>query len=402
MSLALDIASQPNPTGDELRARARAIVPELRKLSFEADRLRRLPDESMALVREAGFIRIIQPLSCGGFGLSMRTHLDVVSIVGEGCGATAWVLGVCNAHSWMMGHVNAQAQQDVFGDGPDVLIAASLAPRGKAVRQADGSYIANGVWPFGSGCQHAGWMFLGAEIFDTTGTKIDEADLLVPTGDLQIRDDWFVAGLQGTGSNTLTATDLAVPAHRYLSLAPWIERQLPTFDAGDEEWMIRAQGIPVLALALASGALGAARCALETFKQAVRGKKIAYTSYVSDEWIPTQITLGTADAMIHCVELALYNIADEIDDYARRGESMPLPLRGRIRMECAHSVRMLMEAVDKLFIGSGATGLSLKGPLQRVNRDLRAANMHGFLLLDSCAELYGRILLGKEPNSPIV
>jgi hypothetical protein len=55
-----------------------------------------------------------------------------------------------------------------------------------------------------------------------------------------------------------------------------------------------------------------------------------------------------------------------------------------------------------LFINGGASGLALDKPLQRASRDLHAINMHGLLLLDVNAEAYGRILLGLEPNSPLI
>ena len=83
------------------------------------------------------------------------------------------------------------------------------------------------------------------------------------------------------------------------------------------------------------------------------------------------------------------------------GEKMPEEIRGRIRMDCSYAVRLLMEAVDKLYIMSGAAGLSLKGSLQRAARDLHAINMHALLLFETSAEVYGRILLGKGSNTGI-
>ena len=108
-------------------------------------------------------LRTILPKACGGEAHSMRVHLDVISALAEGCSSTAWVVGVGQAHTWLMGHFSEQAQNDVYGDGPDVLVSAVIGPRGKAVRRADGSYLLSGFWPFGSGCRHSRWLLLGAE-----------------------------------------------------------------------------------------------------------------------------------------------------------------------------------------------------------------------------------------------
>ena len=71
-------------------------------------------------------------------------------------------------------------------------------------------------------------------------------------------------------------------------------------------------------------------------------------------------------------------------------------------MDCAHGVRLILEGADELFITGGAAGLSLHNPMQQVSRDLHATNMHGLLLLEPSVEVYGRILLGLEPNTIII
>jgi 3-hydroxy-9,10-secoandrosta-1,3,5(10)-triene-9,17-dione monooxygenase len=383
-------------------ARAKAIVPELKRLSVIAEQQRRLTKEGVALMKEKHLGRVLQPKMCSGYAMSMRSHVDVIAAIAEGCSATAWVFGVGHAHSWMMGHFPPEAQKEVYGGNPDALIAAVIGPRGRGVKRPDGSVLLNGVWPFASGCEVADWLFFGSEIFNEAGEKIDEADLLVHPSQVEIKDDWYVAGLQGTGSATVVIKDLVVPPHRYLSLPPWLESELPTFHQKGDDWLTQAQAIPVLGLCISTAALGMGRAALAEFRRVVPGKKIIYTDHISDDWIPTQTALGHAAAMIHAAGLVLYQAADDIDDYARRGEKMPMELRARIRMDCSYAVRTLLEAVDKLFIGSGASGLSLKGTMQKFARDLHAVNMHALLLFDTSAEIYGRVLLGKGSNSPIV
>jgi 3-hydroxy-9,10-secoandrosta-1,3,5(10)-triene-9,17-dione monooxygenase len=381
---------------------AEALVPELRKSAGLADELRHVPPENIALLKRSGLVQTLQPASCGGQELSLRAHVDVISTIAEGCNATAWVLGVYQAHSWLLGHMSEQAQRDVYGKGGDQVVAAVIGPRGKATRLADGSYVMSGFWPFASGNAAAEWLLLGSEIFDEQGNKLDDGDLLVPKSDLEILDDWLVSGLQGTGSNSVKCTDVRVPAHRFLSLSALLENQTAPYNDPNAPALFKAQAGPVLGLCIASGATGVARGALAEFLKVVPGKKVMYTGHISHQWLPLQRALGEAAAKIHAAELVVYRIADDIDDYARRGEKMPMALRARIRMDIALVPRLCRDAIFELLTIGGAAGLSLRSTIQRAARNLQATCMHGFLLYDSGAEIYGKVLLGLDPETPVI
>lgn len=386
----------------ELASRARSVAEILKSRAAKTEEMRRVPEENLALICEEGLLGVIQSRRSGGHELSMRAHLDVTSAIAEGCSATAWVLGVMQAHSWMMAHFPHQAQDDVYANEPNVMISAVLGPRGKAVRKADGTYVLNGFWPFGSGCQLSKWLLLGAEIFDEQGEFLDLADLLVPTADVETKDDWYVAGLQGTGSNSLVVEDLQVPGHRYLSLLGLINRETPGMQEGYDGWLHKGEAVPVLALALCGGAMGLARTAIKEFRRSVHGKQVAYTEHVQAEWSATHITLANAASWADAGELLLYRAADDIDRLAQDGEAMPMEMRGRMRMDCSQGVKFALDAADKLFLASGGSGLALRSPMQQASRDLHAINMHGLLLHEASAEVYGRVLLGLEPNTIII
>src|SRR5690606_28378219 len=161
-----------------------------------------------------------------------------------------------HAHSWFMALFPEAAQQETYGANPDAIISAVISPRGKA-QIVEGGYILNGFWPFGSGCEHSDWLFLGAEVLDGKGQVVDAADLLVPTADVTIKADWNVVGLRGTGSCSIVAKDVFVPKHRYLSLPGSIEGRAPGVAIHDG-WLYRSAVVPVLTLALAPAALGMA------------------------------------------------------------------------------------------------------------------------------------------------
>ena len=385
-----------------VKAIAESLVSELSGRAFQTERDRKVPAENIRLLNDTGLLGIFRSKKWGGSELSMRAHVDAVATISKGCAATGWVLGVYHAHDYIIAHMSEQAQEEIYTTGDIQAIAAVIGPRGKAVKGKDGSYSLSGFWPFASGNSASHWLLLGAEVFDEDGTLLDAGDFAVPIGDVERLDDWHVAGLQGTGSNSVKCNDVIVPAHRFVSLPAILENQTPLFARADAPAVHKCQGGPALGMFIATSALGAARRSLEEFLKVVPGKKVMYTSHVSHEWSALQIALGEAASMIHAAELIFYRCADDVDAYARRGEKMPMDLRGRIRMDITAVPRLCRDAVQKLLTIGGAAGLSLKSAIQLNFRNLQATSMHGFLLHDAGAEIYGRILLGVDPGTGVV
>ena len=392
----------PTLAEGDVKAVAESIVAELASREFQTERDRKVPAENVKLLHDTGLLGVFRSKKWGGSEISMRAHVDAVATVAKGCVATAWVLGVYHAHDYIIGHMDPKAQEEIYSTGDIAAVAAVIGPRGKAVRRADGSYTLSGFWPFASGNANSQWLLLGAEVFDEAGNKLDEGDFAVPIGDVERLDDWHVAGLSGTGSNSVRCKDAVVPAHRFVSLPGMIMGQTSPFSDPNAPTVHRCSPVPALGMFIANSVLGGARRALEEFLKVVPGKKVMYTSHISHEWTALQIALGEAASMIEAAELILYRAADDIDDYARRNEPMPLKMRGRIRMDICMAPKLCRDAVQKLLTIGGAAGLSLKSAIQLNFRNLQATSMHGLLLEEAGAEIYGRVLLGVDPGTPLV
>lgn len=264
----------------ELVERARTLAPVLRQRAAATNTNRRLSPETIADLKASGLMKVLQAPRNGGFGLGMRTHLDVISALAEGCGSTAWVMGVTHAHSWVMSHFHEQAQSHTYGADPNAMISAVLGPRGKAMRTETG-YILSGTWPFGSGSEHSQFLLLGAVVVASGpdgDQDVDQGQFLVPTTAVSFRDDWHVTGLSGTGSCTVVVDAVEVPAERFLSMPALAMGTTPGKGLHTEGWNHRAAAIPVLILALAGPSLGIARRALADFPGVIGDKPIAYTA----------------------------------------------------------------------------------------------------------------------------
>src|SRR5579885_1668201 len=201
----------------ELTARAEALVPVLRERAARAEELRRLPDETIADLHQSGLFRILQPRRVGGSELPFRSIVELVAIVGRGCGSTAWVLANLAAHHWLLGMCTAEAQDEIWGEDPDNLIGSALIfPRGRAQR-VPGGYRLSGRWPFSSGIDCANWNMIGALCIDEEIGRSEPRIFLLPASDYRIIDTWQVIGLAGTGSKDVEVSDVFVPHHRTLA-----------------------------------------------------------------------------------------------------------------------------------------------------------------------------------------
>src|ERR1700760_3800724 len=182
----------PVPTAGELLTRARALRDLLAANAGQGEQDRRVTDESIQAMTDAGLFKIAVPKRYGGYETSMRTMLEVSAAVGEADGGTAWVLTLINVCTWLVGLFPERVQDEIFGADPGALVSGVLAPTATAVR-VDGGWRITGKWFYNSGSWHATWAGLGFPVTDADGQVVNQGLALIPRADLGLEDTWFVA-----------------------------------------------------------------------------------------------------------------------------------------------------------------------------------------------------------------
>lgn len=395
------VAAPPLDRGD-VADRARSLHALIRSAADDAERDRRIPHESLAALRDAGLLRLAVPRRFGGAELPVSTLLETTATIAEADGATGWVLSLAGVSDWIVGLFPDRAQHEVFDDDPDVIVCGVVAPTATAVGVPGGARM-TGRWSWASGSLHASWALLGVPVVDGDGVQVDQGLALVPLSDLRVEDTWFVAGMRGTGSNTLIADDVFVPHHRVLSVSRAIAGEYATEHG--EEALYRAPFVSVLAAVLAAPVLGIARAALATVLASLdTGKGISYTFYEhAIDSGSTQSAVAEAASRIDSAALHLARAGGDIDASAMSGTPMDAVHRARVRMDVGAVAQYCREAMDLLMSVQGAGAFAESNPLQRMWRDLNVATRHAIVNPLIAGEVYGRALLGvREQVTPLV
>src|SRR5688572_17518687 len=384
------------PDAKELLGRASRIRPLLEQNAEETDRLRHLPDANVRALKENGLCRLMVPRRLGGYETDIRTYIEVIAEIGRGCGSTAWTASLLNVCAWLASLFPERAQREVWGSNPEAWIAGSLAPKGEA-RSTDGGWIVNGRWPWASGCLHAQWAACGILMKNEKGEMANLGLSLTPISDLTIEDTWYMAGMKGTGSNTIVATDVFVPEHRFLPYPAAFAGQYRTEHR--DETVYRVALVPVTVLILAGSQLGVARAALDHVVAKAPTRGITHTTFTSQtQSAGFQMLVAEAAMKIDSAGLHVGRAADDLDRYAQAGTHPDLTARARVRMDTALAAKYCRDAVELLVQAHGTSSLADFNRMQRLWRDVHVASHHAITEWQVNLEVYGKALLGVEPN----
>jgi alkylation response protein AidB-like acyl-CoA dehydrogenase len=373
------------------------IAPVLLANTEWASENRRVHEETIKAMTDAGLYRLRVPRRYGGYESDARTLVAVADAVARHDASAAWVLACSWISTWAVGLYPDAVQDDVF-ESPDVHACATIGPGNATAVPVDGGILVNGSWPSISGALSSQWQQISAILLDPAGEPYPVMGP-APIADLEITDDWHTTGLRGSGSVSTSAKDLFVPRERVLPVPAVVSGQsFSTLNAGIP--MYRAPFISVGSAATVGVVLGIAKAIRDAFFERLPGRKATYTLGPSLAEAPvTHLRVAEAVNKIDEAEFHAYRLASTVDDGCASGEAWQLTERARIRGDEGAAVKLTNEAANILAAASGGSSAYTRVPMHRVVNDLRTVSLHAIMIPDVNAELYGRILCGQEPNT---
>lgn len=371
-------------------ARVQLVADELAKRADEAERLARLPAETVAALREAGCFRMVTPARFGGDELPFSQALAAITALSRTDASAGWVVGQVALAQLIIGCCPEQAARDAYAAGPDLLAAGAVAIKGRAARTPDG-WRTSGRWPFVSGCAHASWFYLNCAVQDGGGlTRTADGGVVsrmvvLPATDVVVEPTWQVLGLRGTGSHDVRVARAVCPEHRSFTVVP-----------DEPAGAVVTARIARSSLLIAAVALGIAEGATaELIELAGSGRRPAMSPVPLSRSSLVQDQLGEAQVRGLAARAFLAERARAADDL----ESTSHPEeRARLRAAATHVIGVASEVVDTAYRLAGGMAVYDSCPLQRRLRDMRSATQHFVAGRQSFAAL-GAILVGEPPGS---
>ncbi len=365
----------------------------------EAQLLRRLPVDAVEALIDEGMFRFAMPAELGGENASAVETVVIIEALAAIDASVAWnVMLGSEINAMAAGGMPKPLAKEVFIDNPRVIMCGGGGPgttASYAIVQNDGSVKVWGESTFISGCHNSDWCFLGAPVVkegeEHSANPLAARMWFLHKSQYEILDVWNMAGLRGSGSDTVRAVGAVVPAK-------FAEVQLVTVPPFYDNPVFRIP-IPLrLSYNKVAIALGIARGALDAFVE-IANNKIPFLSMSKLAERPiAQYRMGEMEAKYRAARAYVLEAMHEVEEELRAGAEAPgAKTTQNARLACTYGANACMEVVDVLHSSAGTSGMQLTSPLERKLRDAHGAATHRWVAHPLYTDL-GRILLGHEPG----
>lgn len=385
----MKVVSSTNRNAAQLICSAEGLVSVVREHAQESNAIRRQPQAVIDAFRDAGFFNAMRPTETDGSAIDLRTFVEITSIISRGDASAGWVAAFLISHQWILSRLNAEAQAEIFADGPG-LAAAAAAPPGR-LEQVDGGYRVSGRWRFASAILHSNWAVVSAG-----GPGTGPLVVIARIDEGQIHDTWNVPGMRGTGSNDFELRDAFIPAHRVVDFIRYSSRENDGAALYPSYELMQYPMYRVLSLIHGAVAVGTAEAAFELYPSIVASRVRPGSGQPFSQDPGAHSTFGEAAQQLQVAKLLLAEAVNRTENLYRRGTSDPsLEERARLSLAVTGSGVEALRAVDTIVQNAGASIHRDGHPLDLICRDTQVMRNHAVLDWRHAQMLAGRILLGQ-------
>jgi alkylation response protein AidB-like acyl-CoA dehydrogenase len=344
-------------------------------------------------IREAGLFTLKLPEVLGGAEADPVTQIEVIEALAYIDAAAGWCLMIgATAIGQPGAFTDNEAIAVIFSNGRVPTAATSTALMGVAT-PVDGGYVLSGRWPFASGVRHAEWMTAGAAVKDPGDAEPRKLSLVFPVTEGHIHDNWHVTGLEGSGSNDISVSDLFVPAAFTWDSSVWEPKR---------GGAIYRMGRPGFVANEHSGvALGIARRALDEIVRSAPTKMRGNppTGSLADREA-FRGDIASCDLRLRAARALSHDVYERAYQTARGGHVPDAAAQSEMRAVSTYVTEVAVEVATTAFRYAGGSAIHRSNILQRCLRNINAAAQH-FMVSDTALENYGSSILDTPDVRPM-
>jgi alkylation response protein AidB-like acyl-CoA dehydrogenase len=358
----------------DLVARARSLRSLVEADAEEAERTGTTTKRVVDAVAEQGLFQTLVPAELGGQEAPIDVALGVFEELAYADGSTGWsVMANATSSTFAAIYCGDDAVADMFPPGAPGVHAGMFGPVGTAARDGDG-YLISGSYRFGSGTGHANWIAAGATEQRDGEPVVTDAGLpsllvgFLPADAVDMRGNWDVMGLAGTGSYDYVVDAQHVDegfTFRLLEAEP--RRGGPMYNIGL---------FGLVASGHAGFALGVGRRALvEVLAIAEQKQRMGSFETVTSQQL-FQHDFAMQDAAMRAARSYVFESFGAAQEVVLRGDPCPLVLQQRMRQATTYATRVAADAARFAYTWAGTDALRNPSVLQRCFRDIHAGTQH--------------------------
>jgi alkylation response protein AidB-like acyl-CoA dehydrogenase len=185
-----------------------ATISALRDDALEAERLGRLTDKQLEIIRARKWFKLFVPVQLGGLGLSLGEVLRIEEALAWIDGSVGWVVTLCAGAGWFVGFADQDFARSLLEDYKFCIAGSGAVGTANAV---PGGFRINGSWKYASGSLHATAFTVNCSVNGEVNSFF-----LLP-GEITVHRTWNSMGMIATGSNSFEAKDQhAGPERRFI------------------------------------------------------------------------------------------------------------------------------------------------------------------------------------------
>jgi alkylation response protein AidB-like acyl-CoA dehydrogenase len=377
----------------DLVERIDAMAPVLAADVAIGEELRRLPDTTVAAIREAGLLRLKVPAELGGDEAEPDLQFDVFERVAMTNASAAWCLFIyADSAGAVCAHLPDAGVERVLAGGDVPVVCGGGGLRPGRLDDAPGGYRINGRFRYGSGMHAAEWVIVMGLLTDPVGAASEVRVCVVPRDAIEVEDTWHVLGMRATGSNDFAVNDVFVPEEMTYPASLKPRRGGRMFRTGIAGYL----GYPVPAVALAI-----ARRALDELTGLASTATRGYTRpQLLSSRAAFQNFLGEADQRLKAARALMIADGADLMAHAEKGSANLRAVEASTRAAGAFAVRTASDVLADTVRFAGGSALRQGSVFERAVRDLTTAASH-LLVNESAYENHAQFLLGLAGADPM-